>query len=292
MIKCMLCGEEFSQITWSHLKSAHNMDTSEYRRMFPNASMMSEEMYQAMSEAQMGNQHALGHVCAEEAKQAMSKAKLGNQNALGNMYVRTEETKQAVSKAMLGNQNALGYIHTEEAKRKVGEAQMGNQHALGYVQSEKTKQLRSEAMLGKQNALGYIHTEEAKQRMSESMKETWEDPEFQQRWSEGMHMKPNEPELQLQCTLDKHFPGEWRYVGDGRVRLGRHNPDFININGKKQVIEVFGVYWHDPDMFPNRLSEEELIAYYKDYGFDCLVFWEYDVYIEDEVVERVSKWQQ
>ena len=107
--------------------------------------------------------------------------------------------------------------------------------------------------------------------------------------SEAQHLKPNERELQLQFVLDKHFPGEWKYVGDYQFGLGGAYPDFMNVNGKKQVVEVFGYYWHSPSYFPNRMSEEELIAHYKGYGFDCLVFWEYDVYNEEEVVRRVKE---
>ena len=107
--------------------------------------------------------------------------------------------------------------------------------------------------------------------------------------AEAQGRKPNGRELQLQSVLDRHFLNEWKFVGDGQFNLGGRNPDFMNVNSKKQVIEVFGYYWHDPVLFPNRPTEEELIAHYKSFGFDCIVFWEYDVYNEEEVVTRVKK---
>ena len=215
---CMLCGEEFDRVSGMHLKSAHNVDVFEYRRMFPNAITMSEENRQSMGEAHKGNQYALGNV-------------------------HTEETRQAMREAVTGNQYFLGHVHTGETK----------------------------------------------QAMRESMKEQWKDPEFQQRWSKSVHMKPNGPERQLQSVLDKHSPGEWKYTGDGTFWIEGKNPDFTNVNSKKQVIEIFGYYWHDPNLFPNRMSEEELIAHYKEYGFNCIIFWEFDVYNEEEVIERIKQ---
>ena len=317
-VKCELCEEEFGSITGNHLKSAHNTDIFEYRRMFPNAGMVSEEMRhsiseklmgykhteeakQAMGKAKLGNQYGLGstYVHTEEAKRKMSKAKLGNHYSLG--YVHTEEARQAMSKAQMGNQNALGshgtlgHVHTKETRKKMSEAKLDNQYFLGHIHTEETKQaiskVMSKAMLGNQNALGNVPTEESKQLMSEAHKEQWKDPKFADMMAKAQNRRPNGPELQLQSVLDKHSPGEWKYTGDGTFWIEGKNPDFMNVNGKKQVIEIFGYHWHDPYYFPNRLSEEELIAHYKGYGFDCLVFWEYDVYNEEEVVERVKSFQ-
>ena len=59
----------------------------------------------------------------------------------------------------------------------------------------------------------------------------------------------------------------FKYVGSGEVWLGNRNPDFININGKKQVIELFGAYWH-PESDVGQRTE-----HYKKYGFSTLVIW-------------------
>jgi len=284
-IKCMLCGEELNWITWSHLKSVHNMDTLEYQRMFPNAYMMDEEMRHNISEKNSGSMHTveakrlmseahMGHAVSEETKRKISEAI--------QEYWKNPENVQAMSKTMQGNQNGLGgrsrlgYVNTEEAKQLQREA------STGLIHSKEAKQAMSRAKLGNQNALGYKHTEETKQAQSETMKELFKDPEYLRRWSEAQHKKPNRPELQLQSILDKHFPGEWKYTGDGTFWLEGKNPDFMNINGKKQVIEIFGVYWHDDDEVETR------IAHFKEYGFDCLIFWEFDVWDEEEVVDRVK----
>lgn len=44
MIKCEICKKDFHQITFSHLKKAHNISVYNYRVLYPNASLMSEEL--------------------------------------------------------------------------------------------------------------------------------------------------------------------------------------------------------------------------------------------------------
>ena len=219
--KCLLCGKEFSVVTYTHLRAVHDVTMNVYRRMFPDAELTSKE-----------------------AKQEMREIMLGNQNALGN-------------------HSTLGLRHTEKSKQLMREAAMNNQHALGHT---------------------CVHTEETKQAMREAALANWENPNYVRRVFR--YKRPNERELQLLSVLGEHFPSEWRYVGDGQVWIGSKNPDFINAGGKKQIIEVFGYYWHS---LSNRLGEEELVAYYRSYGFSCIVFWEYDVYDEGEVVRRVRE---
>jgi len=253
MVKCLECNKEFGTITNTHLKSAHGMTIGEYLVRHPGTELMSEESKQLVSEAQLGNQNLLGYRHSKQAKQAISEAALGNQNLLG--YKHTEEAKKAIRKTM------LDFYASEE----------------GYA----VRVIMSKAAQGNQSALGHNHTEESKQAISKSLKEMWKDPEFAQRMVQAQSRKPNYPELRLQYVLDKHFPGEWKYVGDGAFWIEGKNPDFMNINGKKQVIEVFGEYWHSED------EVEPRIAHFREYGFDCIIFWEYDVYSEEEVVKRV-----
>ena len=88
---------------------------------------------------------------------------------------------------------------------------------------------------------------------------------------------PNWSEIFVGMYLEEHFPGKWAYNGSGEqgICIGGRVPDFININGRKEVIEVFGSYWH-PDS-----DVEDRMVHYKKYGFDCRVIWEYECTPED-----------
>lgn len=99
-----------------------------------------------------------------------------------------------------------------------------------------------------------------------------------------LNIKPNKPEkILIRLFKDHGLP--FRYVGDGKVWLGKHNPDFININGKKQVVELFGTYWHP------RSDEPKWKKDYEEYGFDCLVIWENDLNDLEEVANKIKTYE-
>ena len=87
---------------------------------------------------------------------------------------------------------------------------------------------------------------------------------------EASRRRPTMPEKHLSYVLRNLCPGEFGYNGDFRlgVSIGKKVPDFVNVNGKKKLIEVFGNYWHQ-SQDPTRL-----ITYYSGFGWDCLVIWE------------------
>ena len=66
----------------------------------------------------------------------------------------------------------------------------------------------------------------------------------------------------------------YRHTGDGgffvRGEDATRCPDFKR-RGKKQVLELFGDYWHLDD------DPEETVAWYKEAGFACEVVWESDL---------------
>lgn len=75
----------------------------------------------------------------------------------------------------------------------------------------------------------------------------------------------------------------FKYVGDGSVWLDNRNPDFININGKKQIIEVFGTYWHPVFDVAQRTE------HYKQYGFSTLIIWADELKDLDKVLAKVRR---
>ena len=133
---------------------------------------------------------------------------------------------------------------------------------------------------------------------SKKNKKHWSDPIFKEemlrKQREGAQIKPNKSERILDSILQKYFPNEWKFVGDGYTWIGGKNPDFLNINGKKQLIEHLGCYWHHcPIHFSNLIKGDEeedrqdRIDHFKKYGFDTLVVWEHELKDEEQVVERV-----
>jgi predicted nucleotide-binding protein (sugar kinase/HSP70/actin superfamily) len=38
---------------------------------------------------------------------------------------------------------------------------------------------------------------------------------------------------------------DYFFKNNGKIIIERYNPDFIQCNGKKKIIELFGEYWHN-----------------------------------------------
>ena len=94
---------------------------------------------------------------------------------------------------------------------------------------------------------------------------------------------PNKLETIILAILETLYPGEWKFVGNGEVMIGGKFPDFININGQKKIIEVFGDYWHCGE------NSEDRINIFKPYGYDTLVIWEHELKDMGTVRNKISE---
>lgn len=85
----------------------------------------------------------------------------------------------------------------------------------------------------------------------------------------------NKSEIFLEKMLKKILPKEYKYVGQGDFFIKRYNPDFINVNGQKKIIELFGDRWHKE---PERIKrDKKKLKIYKEFGYDCLVIWGHEL---------------
>ena len=99
----------------------------------------------------------------------------------------------------------------------------------------------------------------------------------------ALHVHPNKAEACLFKILQRAFPGEFAYTGDGSVIVGGKCPDFTNVSGKKQVVELFGDYWHRGE------NPQLRVDHFAKFGFHCVVVWEHELGDEREVVRKVGK---
>lgn len=106
---------------------------------------------------------------------------------------------------------------------------------------------------------------------------------FLRKWLQSLAIKPNRLERYLDDILQCNFPGQWKYVGDGQLIIGGKWPDFVNINGKKQLIELYGDYWHRGE------NPEDKIEHYRAFGYETLVIWEGELDNVTSIVNRVKE---
>ena len=182
----------------------------------------------------------------------------------------SKEAKQKLSDARKGEKNPrFGKHHSEETKQKISEANKGEKHPrFGKHHSKETKQKQSKAKRGKKAS------QTTKAKLREARKH---------RKIPTHHTKP---ELIFEEICKKHnLP--FKYTGDGSFWIGKNpsvNPDFVECNGKKTAVEIFGDYWHSP-LLNYGLKENRTLSYrkkiLKKYGWKLIVFWESDLKRED-----------
>jgi len=93
--------------------------------------------------------------------------------------------------------------------------------------------------------------------------------------------RPNKTEKKLDLLFQKYFPAEFKFVGDGSFIIENLNPDWIDCNGKKLIIELFGEPWHAKE------EERKRIDTFAKYGFKTLILWWKDTRNEKLVIEKV-----
>jgi len=168
----------------------------------------------------------------------------------------------------------LATFGTEESKAKV--AKIVKQIWDNYTPEEKQARL-DKSCHSEQARLNRIKNWE---RLSPKEKREWIRVHLRRRkWQmTGIEMIVAE-------YLERVYPAQWKYNGcrDCGVIIDGKTPDFININGQKIVLEVFGRYWH------KKSEVKPLKAHYKKFGFDCGIIWEEDCYDEDRLNKILSE---
>jgi len=170
------------------------------------------------------------------------------------------ETREKMAKAKRGEKNPnFGKKRSDEIKRKISESLTGRKF------SEDRKRKISEVLKGKH------HSEQTRKKMSNARKH---------RKFSTHHTKP---ELIFEAICKKrNLP--FKYTGDGSFWIENINPDFIECNGKKIVVEIFGDYWHSP-LLRNTVSYNQTYEgrkkILKKYGWRLIVFWGSDLLRKD-----------
>lgn len=87
--------------------------------------------------------------------------------------------------------------------------------------------------------------------------------------------KQNNCEIKVEFILNKLFPNTYKFVGNGKFIIDGFCPDFLNIKGKKQLIEFFGDYWHNKPKV--KLRDLDRLKSYEKFGYKTLIIWEYEL---------------
>ena len=182
----------------------------------------------------------MGHLVSDETRQKIGMASKGRRHS--------EETKAYFSKIR------KGHIVTGKTKAKIAEGHRGK------VRSEVTRQKIRETLLARRDIL------------IENGKKAWECPDKVEIMMANMlkarRQKPNNLESGVITLLERHFPNEWKYVGNGGLVVGGKCPDFARNHGHNQLLEIYGDYWHRGE------DPQDRIGFFRGFGYGTLVIWE------------------
>ena len=216
------------------------------------------------------NKNRIGIKHSKETKRKISKSLKGCTpwNKGGTMSI---ECKQKLSKYHLGKSlSELG--HKVDCSCCMCRAK---RHEKRKPLSEETKRKISESHKGK-----YV-SKETRRKMSDGQKRMCrQNPKYVEErvraMIAGQTISFTKPERRLKNRLNHLFPNEYKYVGDGTIWIGRKCPDFINVNGQKKIIEMFGEFWHGKKRTRRTKKQEEnqRIKHFAKYGFKTLIVWE------------------
>jgi len=163
---------------------------------------------------------------------------------------------------------------------------------IGLHRTPESKSKTSASLMGHPGSR-CKRTTEMKKKQSEAMTISWQDREFALKHIIGNTRKPTMPEKKLSYIIRNTCPHIFRYNGDARLRIvfGGKIPDFVDVNGKKGVIEMFGSYWHGEKKTGRTKEEEEQRFHtrYAKYGYSCLIIWEHELRDRGEVKRKLRE---
>jgi len=166
---------------------------------------------------------------------------------------------------------------TSDKRGKNYEELYGNQRALEIRQKQAQKHINKK--------LSEVH----RQAISKAHKQNFEDKNYKKKWARRFHRKPGPAEKKM-IELINSSDLPFKYVGDYKLWIGNKNPDFVHNQGKTQVVELFGEYWHQtkPSIKQHQTAEGTM-DHYKKAGYKCLIVWSKELKKDPQLVLQKIK---
>jgi len=201
------------------------------------------------------------------------KEKIGKRNSFFGK-VHSEEFKEKISKKFKGKHHSIqtefkkGILHLNQ-RVKFDEQKAIELYKNGNSIKDVSTQLgfknvstRIANLIKNLKLSRHKRTIKTKEKMSKSRIE-W--------MKNNIIFKPTQPE-KICINLINQLNIPYKYTGDGKFWLENRNPDFVNYNGQKKIIEVYGDYWHNrPDQIE---KDKKTLEIYSKHGYNTLIIWE------------------
>lgn len=267
-VACMICGERHKRITRTHLKK-HDMTTDQYKAIFPDAPIVSEELSYKLGEYGRSDDC---HNRKEEYRKMVGDNQRGRK--------RSDITRQRISEARTGvswgshteeHKEYMREVMREDAKRRLAEG------IWPPVQTPEGRKRNSERMKQKWANGDFNHLQQV-------TRTNWENGVFANVWTEELrakqsanrvrYLKENPTkktdtglELNFKAFLEQHgIAYEHQYIVDD-TRSGQWLFDFY-IPSLNLLVEVDGEYYHTISLRQiNRDKRKQNCAWKRGYHF-------------------------
>lgn len=271
--------DELEKMRQSNLGKHRSSKTKEKNRQAHLGKRHSPEAKAKIGQARLGKHHTIETI--EKIRRAHSTPKAIERTRL--THTGRKHTAQEIEKSRLSNLGKHNNKHTPETIGKMRLAHLGAQCTT------QTKEKISVSLMGRHltpehiEAIRYVKNRpEAREKMSKNTKRLFKDPEYVKNWTNGIHSKTR-LEKRVDVLLQALYPNEFKYNGgyECGITIGGFTPDFVNVNGKKQLIEAFGSHWHPEGN--DKIKHNR----YAEYGYSSLIIWDYELKDEKAVVQKI-----
>lgn len=134
---------------------------------------------------------------------------------------------------------------------------------------------------------GKVVSLDTRRKQSDAHNKLWDNPTYAKNQAKVIGRKPNSHELYVDAILQLNFPHEWKYVGEHDFIIEGKNPDFINCNGRKLIIEYDGFWRH---LTPEGLTKKEFRKnLFSKYGYKTLFLYTKDIKTEQVLINRIKE---
>jgi len=236
-----------------------------------------------------------GRPATEEARTPEARAKI-SASQMGRVAWNKGLTKETDIRVASTSAKLTGVSLSENHKKAVSNTLRGRKPSLrviamwqGRIPWNKNLTKDTNFTLANVSRLlrGHKVSKETRQKMSVNLRKAIHamSEEQKAKWLKAhiapASKHPNKAEGALAKLLNSLLPEQYVYTGDGQVIINGLCPDFVNKNGQKKIIEMFGNYWHTKRVRKWQDTELGRQMAYSYYGFDCLVVWESELVREN-----------
>lgn len=160
--------------------------------------------------------------------------------------------------------------------KKISKALAGKPKSQEHIQKiiSNPNYIESRKELGKRNG-----TKKQRNAVKKSALKHFADEEWKEKWFEkfleAKTIRPSKFEKEIIQEIKK-LKLPLKYVGDGSVWIGKKNPDFINVNGAKQLLEIASKTEKDFRYGSWEKYRRERETHFAKFGYKTCFLWQED----------------